>query len=319
VTELREFRRVDLPGLASLWNAVFTGGPGFVTVTEDDLARRVVDQLSFDPRNLLVACHSERPLGFVHFGPRTSLWSELRDRRPDPSEGHIYALAAPESDRPLLSSLLQSAVARLSEGGASRVLLGPSWIYGSQPFYNGIAGSYEIPGLSPRREALVGEAAAQGFSPLSHYGTPTLDLTDQGRLALLRDQLRLLRERARRWGLQERSLSLKTSFFFDRRAVALVSGGETVAMTAYGVWHEHFRETGRILYGITSVQVAEGWRGRGLGKLVMLLAMEAALKDGAHGLHLHVYRDNRIAWNLYHRALGFAAGPEWFTLEKHVS
>ena len=40
VAELREFRRADLPGLASLWNAVFAGGPGFVAVTEDDLARR---------------------------------------------------------------------------------------------------------------------------------------------------------------------------------------------------------------------------------------------------------------------------------------
>ena len=319
MTGLREFRRADLPGLATLWNAVFTGRPGYVTVTEDDLARRVVDQISFDPRGLLVACHNEGPLGFVHFGPRTNLWSELRARRPDPSEGHVYALVAPESDRPLLSSLLQAAVARLSQGGASRVLLGPSWIYGSQPFYNGIAGSYEIPGLSPRREALVEEAAAQGFSPIACYGTPTLDLTDPGRLASLRDQLRGLRDGARQWGLQERALSLKASFFFDRRAVALARGREMVAMTAYGVWHEHFRETGRRLYGITSVQVAEEWRGRGLGKLVMLLAMEAALKDGAHGLHLHVYRDNQIAWNLYHRALRFAAGPEWFTLEKHVA
>ena len=319
MTELREFRRADLPGLASLWNAVFAGGPGFVAVAEDDLARRVVDQPSFDPRALLLALHDEEPVGFVHFGPRTNLWSELRSRRPDPREGHIYALVASESDRPLLGSLLQAAVARLSQEGAGRVLLGPSWIYGSQPFYNGIAGSYEIPGLSPRRETLVEEAAAQRFSPVSHYGTPTLDLTDQGRLVLLRDQLRLLRERARRWGLQERALSLKDSFFFDRRAVALARGRETVAMVAYGLWHEHLRDTGRRLYGITSVQVSEGWRGRGLGKLVMLLAMEAALADGAHGLHLHVYRDNRIAWNLYHRALGFAAGPEWFTLEKRVS
>jgi ribosomal protein S18 acetylase RimI-like enzyme len=56
----------------------------------------------------------------------------------------------------------------------------------------------------------------------------------------------------------------------------------------------------------------------GLGKLVMVLAMEAAAREGAQAIHLHVYRDNKPAWNLYHRALGFQPKYTWVTLAKEL-
>ena len=62
--------------------------------------------------------------------------------------------------------------------------------------------------------------------------------------------------------------------------VELHRGPEVVATTAYGPWEEYVREYGRRLYGLTSVQVAPGWRGEGLGKLIVIEAMMAAL-DGA--------------------------------------
>ena len=89
-------------------------------------------------------------------------------------------------------------------------------------------------------------------------------------------------------------------------------------MAAYGPWEEYTRQYRRKLFGITSVQVDPAWRGRGLGKLVMILATEAAREAGAEALHLHVYRANEAAWNLYHRALGFRPKWRWVTLAKDL-
>jgi ribosomal protein S18 acetylase RimI-like enzyme len=47
-------------------------------------------------------------------------------------------------------------------------------------------------------------------------------------------------------------------------------------------------------------------------------AIEAARDDGAEAVHLHVWRGNKPAWNLYHRALGFRPGPAWVTLAKEI-
>jgi len=324
--ELEEYRDEDLPGLAAAWNSCFRGGPNFVAVDEMDLRLRVLDQPAFQGSGLLVARSCGRVGGFVHFGPRLNSWQES-ERGPrgergraglDPREGHIYALVAPESERSLNDELLAAAESRLVAAGARRVLLGPSWVYGVQPFYNGIAGGYEIPGLSVRRESLVALAEARGYRQVAEYGTPELDLSVDAPLDQLADMTRELRARASQWGLRTASRQLELRYFPRRLSVELVHGRQIVATTAYGVWTEYARQYRRQLYGLTSVQVAVEWRGRGLGKLIVIEAMEAARRDGAEGVHLHVWRSNEAAWNLYHRALGFGPRHTWTTMEKRV-
>lgn len=319
MAELRAYRRSDLPGLAEVWNECYAGGPNFVRVGEAGLRARVTDQPSFDPERLLVAANGEHILGFVHFGPRTSFWFRRADRSVDPTEGQIYVVVTRGPDPPLARDLLATAVARLAQAGARRALLGPSWVYGTQPFYNGIAGAYEFPGLTAERPELLDLAAEAGFSPLAEYATPELDLSDQEHLAALRAEAVALWRRARDWGLRQRPRPLISPFFPDRDSVELLRGSEIVATAAYGLWEEYARAYGRRLFGITSVQVAQHWRGRGLGKLIVIGAMEAAIEARAEALHLHVWRDNQVAWNLYHRALGFQPKHTWVTLARSLS
>jgi len=319
MTELQTYRKRHLPGLAEIWNQTFIGKPNFVHVGEADLLRRVVNQPSFDPTNLLVATRGDRVLGFVHFGPRTSSWSHLSERRTDPAEGQIYVVIAPESDRPLLSDLLSAGMDRLAEAGARRVLLGPSWVYGAQPFYNGIAGAYEFPGLGLTRASLLDLAAEAGFAPLAEYGTPEIAFSDRKHLGALRALAQELGRRAGEWGLRLHTRPLVSCFFSDRDSVELLRGSEVVAVTAHGPWPEYAREYTRQLFGITSVHVAPRWRGKGLGKLIVIRAMEAAIEAGAEGVHLHVWRGNEVAWNLYHRALGFRPNHSWMTLAKRLA
>ncbi len=317
MSDLRPFRPSDLPALVALWNRCFADSPNFITLTEADFLRRVGTVPGFDPARLLLATEGSDLLGYVHYGPRLEYW-EGDSLRTVPAEGHIYALVAPPGATELLQTLLEVAGQRLTEEGAQRVLLYPSWVCGTQSMYNGVAGAYEMPGLSDTRTDLLTVAEAAGFTSVAEYGTPELPLAE----ALARPDLQAERARleglAAQWRLHPQLRGLRPIFFPNRRAVTLLRNGEIVAMTAFGPWEEYIRHYGRPLFGITSVQVDQDWRGRGLGKLVMLLALEAAQQAGAEAVHLHVYRSNVPAWNLYHKALGFQPKWTWRTLIREV-
>ena len=318
MAELRPYRSGDTPLLAAVWNACFQHGPAFVRLGEADLRRRVMDQPAFDSSSLLLATVGDRVLGFSHWGPRLEWEGGAHWAPGDSDEGHVYALVAPSHELSLTEELLAMAEEKLRERGARRVLLGPSWVCGVQPFYNGIAGAYEMPGLSAARESVLLAAEGRGYRTCAEYGTPELDLSGPAPLDHLSAALRRLREQARELGLTVRSRPIEMRFFPKRLLVELAKGRKVVATTAYGLWPEYEREHHLRMYGLTSVQVAPDWRGKGLGKLVMIEAMEAARREGAEAVHLHVWRGNEPAWNLYHRALGFAPGRRWVTLEKQV-
>lgn len=55
---------------------------------------------------------------------------------------------------------------------------------------------------------------------------------------------------------------------------------------------------------ITSVTIAEGYRGHGLGRQMTLFLLETATKAGAHMATLEVRRSNTVAQHLY-STLGF--------------
>ncbi len=318
MVEIRTYRAEDLPGLVGAWNESFSGMPNFVRIEEADLQWRAFAQPSFDPRDVVVCLRDGRVLGFVHFALRTDLWRHAGERRAKREEGHIYVLVAPESEQTIISDLLGAAEEHLAHRGARRVLLGTSWIYGAQPYYNGIVGGYEIPGLSSTREDIISIATDNGYAPVAEYGTPELDLSRRAMPEEM-DRLRLeLGSRAREWKLELTSLPVESLFFPPRVSVELRRAGQVVATTAYGAWPEYARHYGRQLHGLTSVYVAPGWRGKGLGKLIVVEAVAAALRDGAEGVHLHVWRGNTPAWNLYHRALGFEPTHSWLTLEKRM-
>lgn len=313
---LQAFQSTDLPALVQVWNRTFLGGPNFIAVTERELAQRVTDQPSFRETEMFVARREEEVVGFVHFGLRIRPWPARDELARDPAEGHIYALVAPEADGALIETLLTHACERLALAGARRALLYPSWVQGVQPFYNGIAGAYEMPGLARDRQGLREVAAEQGFEVAADYATPELDLSRRDHIRSLLKEGARLGAQAARWELEPHERRLRTPLFPPRRSVELTRDGRVVAMAAYGLWEEYARQYGRGLFGITSVQVESRWQGKGLGKLAMILAIEAAMAEGAEALHLHVYRENRPAWNLYHRALGFRPAFAWITLAR---
>jgi ribosomal protein S18 acetylase RimI-like enzyme len=317
--ELRNLRAEDIPVLAEVWNECFADTPNFVEVGGTDLEGRAFSQPCFDPKGVLVAVAGVRVAGLVHFGPRTNLWSHRAARRPTPEEGHIYVLVASPSTPDLACELLVAAEKRLGLDGAKRVLLGTSWVYGAQPYYNGIAGAYEIPGLSSTWRETIGMAQKRGYLPVAEYGTPEIDMSEGALPPAFGPMAEELRARARECRLRPGTRPVESLFFPPRVSVELLHGREVVATTAYGLWPEYHRHYRRRLYGLTNVHVAPRWRGRGFGKLIVIEAVNAALREGAEGVHLHVWRGNKTAWNLYHRALGFQPKCTWLTLEKRLA
>lgn|GEM_PF-2005973 len=315
--ELRSYRANDAAGLAAVWSECFSGQPNFVDIAEVDLRRRVFEQPAFDSAGIVVAAAGDEIAGFVHFGPRLDLSDDVGTMETRKGEGHIYAVAAPDFEHALTADLIDLAQTRLLKNGARRILLGPSWRFGAQPYYSCIAGAYELPGFSPQREGLMEAAADLGFLPAAEYGTPELDLTERNSLSRLAEMADALWRRVGGM-LRQRIDRLDVPYFPPRLAVALVSGRKVVAHTAYGRWTEYERQYNRRLYGITGVHVARPWRGRGLGKLVLIEALLSATKDGAEAAHLHVWRGNKPAWNLYHEALRFEPKHTWITLAKTI-
>ena len=65
--------------------------------------------------------------------------------------------------------------------------------------------------------------------------------------------------------------------------------------------------------GVTTVTITDEDRDRPL-----TVDLWFPVDEGAEGAHLHVWRGNEPAWNLYHRALGFRPKYSWVTLEKRA-
>jgi ribosomal protein S18 acetylase RimI-like enzyme len=312
VIAFRPFQRSDSDALARAWDRCARSQPNPIPCRAEELQGRVFEQAPFDAQGLIVAAQGEELAGFVHFGPRLDLW--LREGAAALSEeGQIRLLATPDTEEGLARDLLGQAEEQLLAAGAQRILLGPSWVQGGQPFWNGIAGAYEIPGLSVLGSAGYRVARELGYTQFAEYGTPELSLTAES-VAQLASEARAGWVTARGWGIQVHERRITSPFFPPRRLVELLRGRRTVATAAYGEWPEYERHYRRKLLGITSVQVAPSWRGKGLGKLVMQECLLACYRAGAAAAHLHVWRENEVAWNLYHRALGFQPGPTWVTM-----
>ena len=93
--EYRPFRNTDPPGLAALWNDVFTGRGAVQMRTASPLEFFVFSKPYFDPEGLIVAVMNNVPVGFVHAGFGSNAdGSALSDSDWDSKDGH-YRVRVP--------------------------------------------------------------------------------------------------------------------------------------------------------------------------------------------------------------------------------
>jgi phosphinothricin acetyltransferase len=102
-------------------------------------------------------------------------------------------------------------------------------------------------------------------------------------------------------------LADREAWFDARRArgfpvLVAIEAGEVIAFASYGDWRGAWPG-----YAFTvehSIHVREGWRGRGVGKLLLTALLEAAIAQGKHVMIGGIDAQNETSIAL-HRALGF--------------
>lgn len=129
----------------------------------------------FDRHGLLVAVDEEKgkPIGFVHagFGANEHL-TEISQEL-----GVICMLQVkPEfSTESLRHQLLEAAENHLRNAGAKRIIAGPTPPY--IPFYHGLCGSGELPGVVGENTELHATFQSAGYSPSEQFVVMDCDLT----------------------------------------------------------------------------------------------------------------------------------------------
>jgi GNAT superfamily N-acetyltransferase len=157
----RPFQNWDPPALAEIWRTQ-PPLPGRVqAVTPPLLEKYVFAKPWFDRHGLIVATEGARPVGFVHAGFGAS--EDHRDI--DTHQGTICQLMViPHEHRGVIAvELLNAAEDYLRRGGAQHVHAGCQ--FPLNPFYLGLYGGSETPGVLDSDTQMVQLLTDSGFRP----------------------------------------------------------------------------------------------------------------------------------------------------------
>jgi ribosomal protein S18 acetylase RimI-like enzyme len=90
----------------------------------------------------------------------------------------------------------------------------------------------------------------------------------------------------------------------DEGDAALFAAWESTQLAGFGYWRRYERQTHRPHADLEKVAVARSWQGRGIGRALTSLLVQAARDAGIEVLTLDARGDNERALGLY-RSLGF--------------
>jgi hypothetical protein len=159
--QFRPFRNNDPPGLANVWRSQPPLRGLAQRVNASLLEHFVFSKLYFDRNDLIVATDEDRIVGFVHvgFGPAADLsWMG--------GETGVLSLTmvVPRDDEDLIAGeLLSRGERRLQDTGAKRLLGGEC--SPQCPFYLGLYGGCELPGILDSDERQARWLRQAGFQP----------------------------------------------------------------------------------------------------------------------------------------------------------
>ncbi|MDA7979102.1 MAG: GNAT family N-acetyltransferase [Pirellulales bacterium] len=187
--DYRSFINTDPPRLAELWTKCAAARAHFQRVTPELLDDLVFSKQYFDRKGLIVATEDSVPVGFVHaaFGPSKDFSTISSD------VGVICALLVDDSHRGqgVGRSLLALAQQFLLERGAKLIYGGGARPF--NPFYWGLYGGAEFPGVLASEPAAQGLFQSAGFEVFGRTVLWRCDL-DQFKPPMNRQQLQVKRQ-----------------------------------------------------------------------------------------------------------------------------
>ncbi|OHB68696.1 MAG: hypothetical protein A2V70_10320 [Planctomycetes bacterium RBG_13_63_9] len=298
------FRNTDPPVLTAIWRSR-SGQPGLTESVSADLFEQLIfAKLYFDYDGLIVAREDGRPVGFAHaaFGPNAAedlLTTELGVTcmslvRPDAAEADVA------------SGLLQRCEEYLLGRGA-KVLYGGG-IRPLNPFYLGLYGGSELPGVLDSDEVARAAFLSHGYREIDHTLILRRDLYDF-QAVIDRRQMQIRRQMiaevtmdcpSRTWW----EACTLGEFELIRFELIPRGGGPAVASATF----RDMEPAGTVgmtrASGLIELSVDESLRHRGLAVFLLSEAFRHFIRQGITLVETEVMQSNTPALGVY-RKLGF--------------
>ena len=158
---LRPFRNTDSPRIAEVWCAQPPQRGLAQPMSSALFEEHVVAKPYFDRNGLIVACNDTHTLGFVHaaFGPA----DDHRQLSTDPGVILMLQVRPHENEHEVAAALIERAEEYLLQQGSTRLLAGGAPPL--DPFYTGLYGGAELPGILASDERATTFFSAAGYQP----------------------------------------------------------------------------------------------------------------------------------------------------------
>jgi len=159
VITYRTFLNTDLPGIVNVWKQQRPQRAIAQTMFANQLEQSVLAKPFFDPAGLILAVQGATILGFVHcgFGPNEDK-SDLNYTR-----GIICLLLTIDGQyqTEVCNALIDQGEQYLIGRGSKVILTGTDFPY--SPFYLGLYGGSNVPGILSDNEAVIGLFESRGY------------------------------------------------------------------------------------------------------------------------------------------------------------
>jgi ribosomal protein S18 acetylase RimI-like enzyme len=306
VVEYRSFRNTDPPALATVWNESLAGRSAVRLRGSLPLENCVFAKLYFDPAGLVLAEESGEPLGFGHAGfGATEDGSALSF-----TAGVVCMLAVRPAfrRRGIGTELLHRCEAYLRGRGAQTLYAGPHRPL--DPFYLGLYGGSELPGILDSDASMTDFLKKRGYAP----GPATLVFQRR-----LEQNLRLLDPRTvplrRRYKLQVDVVPARCLTWWQNAVLGLIEPllfalvdqqtGESAASALVYELEGFSWRWNQPAIGISDFFVRTELRGQGLGKFLLFQILHYVQEQCFELAELQVPEANEPAIRLC-RSLGFS-------------
>jgi GNAT superfamily N-acetyltransferase len=300
----RTFRNSDPPTLAALWRSR-AGQLGLLQPVSPDLLEQLVfAKLYFDPKGLFLAFNDDQPVGFAHagFGPNDGeSWISA-------TTGVICMVVLQQgcAEVEVAGGLIERCEEYLRGRGAKVVYGGG--LHPINPFYTGLYGGSELPGVLDSDAAVRQVFAARGYQEIER--TTMLRRELSGFESFIdRQQMQI-----RRQMIVEVTVDAPTRTWWEASTVGefdltrfdLVPrvGGSSIATATFRGMESNGTTSVSRAAGLLWMSVVEQYRRRGLAVFLLSEAFRQFLRQGIMHVDVQTRQSDKPGGELF-RKLGF--------------
>jgi ribosomal protein S18 acetylase RimI-like enzyme len=306
VIRYRSFLNCDPPSLLRIWREQPAVRSLMQPISNLLLEMFVLSKPYFDRDGLIVAVEDGQIVGFVHagFGPNAE-----RNEMSKQTGIICVLMARPHPERPaILRGLLAQAEEYLQQHGAAEIRVGG--IFPSSPFYLGLSGGSDLPGISSTDDEMGQLYREHGYSEQSrcvaferglHRYRPPVDR----RLLQHRRRYRLIPQvnppDARWWDACVFGPADRIRFLLAPKDSNVVAG--RITFWDMGPLSTRAQTSGM---GMLDLEIAPEERRQGLGTFLVCEALKHLNNSGVYRVETQTMSDNEAAQRLLQK-LGFAS------------